>query len=625
MSLYRKYRPQTFEDVVGQDHVARTLRNALTARPPRVANAYLFTGPRGIGKTTNARLLAKCLNCEQGPTPRPCNQCDFCVSVTNNDQTMDLVEIDAASNTQVDKVRDVIIEKLNRRPTKEDGYRIFIIDEVHMLSGASFNALLKTLEEPPPYVVFILATTEYQKVPATITSRCQRFDFRRVGPADIVGRLQYVAKSENLVLQDDAARLIARHAEGALRDALTLLEQVSAFSGDSITAADVRLVLGGVSEELIHGLIESIASGDARAVLTATEAAVAEGASFGQLARDLTSYARDLMLLTVGFPGDEGLEPEEAALRQHHAHALGRPRIEALLTSLREAAKEMRENVDHRLILELTLVRATDAGFGQPLPAALPRQAAAAPAPPPRLAPVPPAWRTPPVQPATPAPAPIVPATVAPAPPPPPSVPSPTTIHDYEDAYGDEDLRPEPAAPPVTRQPEPPVPEPFPAEEAVYAEALSEAQVAAQEDAEEAPASPGTAPKKGRRIATYEDLLELWPALLMRIRKKIGVTAVAYLHDARPIAFTDVDVVLEFQREFHHAKATEASGRLPFEAVVNEVLDHPRRLRFQLAPRVVAAPVAEAPAPDDDEDEFEGDLLEYTQSIFGAEIVGRSG
>jgi len=239
---------------------------------------------------------------------------------------------------------------------------------------------LKTLEEPPPYVVFILATTEYQKVPATITSRCQRFDFRRVGPADIVGRLQYVAKSENLVLQDDAARLIARHAEGALRDALTLLEQVSAFSGDSITAADVRLVLGGVSEELIHGLIESIASGDARAVLTATEAAVAEGASFGQLARDLTSYARDLMLLTVGFPGDEGLEPEEAALRQHHAHALGRPRIEALLTSLREAAKEMRENVDHRLILELTLVRATDAGFGQPLPAALPRQAAAAPA-----------------------------------------------------------------------------------------------------------------------------------------------------------------------------------------------------------------------------------------------------
>ncbi|RYG73153.1 DNA polymerase III subunit gamma/tau, partial [bacterium] len=239
MSLYRKYRPQTFEDVVGQEHVARTLRNALTAVPPRVAHAYLFTGPRGIGKTTNARLLAKCLNCENGPTPVPCNQCDFCTRVTNNQPTMDLIEIDAASHTGVDNIRETIIDKVGTAPA-EGRYRVYIIDEVHMLSSSSFNALLKTLEEPPAHAIFILATTETHKVPATITSRCQRFDFRRVTPPDIAKRLQYVAECEGLKLHDEAAKIIARHAEGALRDALTLLEQVAAFSGEEITPADVR-------------------------------------------------------------------------------------------------------------------------------------------------------------------------------------------------------------------------------------------------------------------------------------------------------------------------------------------------------------------------------------------------
>ncbi|MDQ3813878.1 MAG: DNA polymerase III subunit gamma/tau, partial [Armatimonadota bacterium] len=266
MSLYRKYRPQTFEDVVGQEHIAQTLRNALDAQPLRVAHAYLFCGPRGTGKTTTARLLAKCLNCENGPIATPCNECDFCVRVRDNQAVMDLIEIDAASNTGVDNVRETIIEKVNVAPA-QGRYRVYIIDEVHMLSVSSFNALLKTLEEPPPHAIFVLATTDAHKVPPTITSRCQRFDFRRVGPRDIVRRLHYVAQHENLRLSEEAARLIAHTADGALRDALTLLEQVSAFAAEEISEADVRLVLGTVSQELLHQIMEAVAARDAVSVL----------------------------------------------------------------------------------------------------------------------------------------------------------------------------------------------------------------------------------------------------------------------------------------------------------------------------------------------------------------------
>ena len=743
MSLYRIYRPQTFEEVVGQEHVARTLRNALTAKPPRVAHAYLFTGPRGIGKTTNARLLAKCLNCEQGPTPTPCNQCDFCTRVAQNQPVMDLVEIDAASNTGVDNVRENIIDKVNMAPA-QGRYRVTIIDECfawgepvtladgsrvpigqivdrempvevlsyneqtghtepkpiarwmkkaphlpcvrvyfdnnrsivctfnhkfytpqgqrhaaeleagdfvyanyesitqhqfevaagaaigdghlsltgskmrgrlrmthgvaqldylnyktqllgdlvatppnfqpvtpgqfskvgtygvstlsrphlallhdelyqngrktitaaylervdelglalwylddgslvtahnhtllksgvqtsypnsratlslnsltdseahvvndwlhqkwgiesrvcltakgpviwttlagtrrlhqiiasfvppkmqykllpefrdgfempedngqsaglslsrvrkvepeappafvynievednhnyfvrdmlvancHMLSTTSFNALLKTIEEPPPHAIFILATTETHKVPQTIISRCQRFDFRRVTPADIARRLMFVAEAEKMTLQPEAAKLIARHADGALRDGLTLLEQVSAFSAEAISAADVRLVLGGVPQELLDGLIENVAAQNAAGVFELIEKAVEEGASFAQLSRDLTAYARDLLLLTVGFAGDEGLSAGEKSSRARHAEALGRARLERLITLLREAEKEMRQSTDHRLLLELTLVRVCD-GAGLSAPTALPNALPASPQP----------------------------------------------------------------------------------------------------------------------------------------------------------------------------------------------------------------------------------------------------
>ena len=630
MSLYRIYRPQTFEDVVGQEHVARTLRNALTAQPPRVAHAYLFTGPRGIGKTTNARLLAKCLNCENGPTPTPCNKCDFCVRVSQNQPVMDLVEIDAASQSGVDNVRDNIIDKVNMAPA-QGRYRVTIIDEVHMLSTASFNALLKTIEEPPPHAIFILATTETHKVPQTIISRCQRFDFRRVTPVDIAKRLTYVAECEKMVLQPEAAKLIARHADGALRDGLTLLEQVSAFSADEISAADVRLVLGGVPQELLDGLIESVANQDAAGVFGLIEKAVEEGASFAQLSRDLTAYARDLLLLTVGYNGDENLSAQENASRQRHAEMLGRGRLERLITLLRDAEKEMRQSTDHRLLLELTLVRVCD---GAALPAAQNAPVLAA---------------------ATPRPAFVKTREVA-------------------ESNGDNYAATEPSAPPAWRKPvrenilapkkiaEEIAPEPVVAESKIAPKIVNKAPIEMGEPAEfpvahEAPITQDAAPaeveiveaetvesptesdeptesasasskKKGRRIHDFDSLVELWPAVIMRIRKKIGVTAVAYLHDARPVGFSDEELILEFSKEFHHAKATEASKRLPFEEKINETLDKPRRLRLQMAtpaPKVESAPEIVEDDDDDGDLSSAGDIVEYAQNMFGAQIMGRSG
>lgn len=575
MSLYRKYRPQTFEDVVGQEHVAHTLRNALGAEPIRVAHAYLFCGPRGTGKTTTARLLAKCLNCEQGPTAIPCNQCDFCVRVRDNNAVMDLIEIDAASNTGVDNVRENIIEKVNVAPAV-GRYRVYIIDEVHMLSTSSFNALLKTLEEPPAHAIFVLATTDAHKVPATITSRCQRFDFRRVGPQDIVKRLQYVAQAEGIELQEAAARLIAQTADGALRDALTLLEQVAAFSPGSISEADVRVVLGTVSQELLMALMDAVTEANPAEVLTQIENATEEGVSFMQLARDLTHYCRELLLLTVGYEGSSGFSTIDKKRRHKHSTQLGRERLMVLVDALRQADKEMRQSTDHRLLLELTLVRAT-APLPQVVAAAPVATAASAPA---TAAPAP-AWRQPEKS-AAPKPAPVKPAKV--------ESPEPEAAPEHE--------RPDVAALEAAAQAEATEPAPAPAESA--------------------------ASKKGRRIRDFDEFVELWPAVLMRVKKKIGVSAVAYLHDALPVGLTPEEAILEFQKEFHYAKACEAAGRLPFEQVLNECMDSPRRLKFKLAAPKEAPPPEPEPEPPNDDDDEE-DVFKLAQSMFGAQVVGRSG
>lgn len=585
MSLYRKYRPQTFEDVVGQDHVAHTLRNALGTDPVRIAHAYLFCGPRGTGKTTSARLLAKCLNCEQGPTSTPCNECDFCVRVSTNQSVMDLIETDAASNRGIDNVRE-LIAGVGSAPA-QGRYRIYIIDEVHMLTTEAFNALLKTLEEPPPHAIFVLATTDAHKVPTTITSRCQRFDFRRVGPRDIIGRLQYVAQSEGLELSAEAARLIADTADGALRDALTLLEQVSAFSTTTIDDADVRLVLGTVSRELIEGLMHAISRQDAVEILTHIENALDEGASFSQLTRDLVAYCRDLLLLTIGYEAESTLSDEQKQMRRQMADVIGRARLLATIEGLCAAEKEMRQSTDHRLLLELALVRAVS----EPLPAQT-QNTSAVPVPAGMVAPA----RT-----ARPA---ITPRSAPPvsAPPRPASMQT--------------------AVPPASAE------QPAPEEK--------EPEAAAQEPATAAPAQPDTsasapAParkkRKGRRIHNMDEFRELWPAVLMRIRRRIGMVAVAYLHDAYPYALTPTTAVLEFQKEFHYAKACEEAKRHPFEQVLNECLDMPRRLEFRLAEPKPEPVKIEEPEPaaqhdeDDDENEEDEDIVAMTQQLFAAEII----
>ena len=245
-ALYRKWRSQTFDEVVGQEHVTQTLRNALSE--DRIAHAYLFAGPRGTGKTSSARILAKALNCTAPEGERPCNHCPTCQAITEG-RMIDLIEIDAASNNSVDDIRE-LRDKVGFRPS-EGRYKIYIIDEVHMLSNSAFNALLKTLEEPPPHARFVLATTEPHKIPATVLSRCQRFDFRRIPAPEIAGHLRHIVTVEGFGAEDDALLAIARAAQGCMRDAVSLLDQMLAYGADAITLAQVQQVLGAVNAEAV--------------------------------------------------------------------------------------------------------------------------------------------------------------------------------------------------------------------------------------------------------------------------------------------------------------------------------------------------------------------------------------
>jgi DNA polymerase-3 subunit gamma/tau len=287
----RKYRPQTFAEVVGQEHITRTLQNSVTSG--RLAQAWLFVGPRGIGKTSTARILAKALNCSAGPTPEPCGTCDACLEIAEG-RSLDVIEIDGASNNGVDHIRD-IRDSAAYAPARGK-FKIYLIDEVHMLTTGAFNALLKTLEEPPPHVKFIFATTEAQKVPATITSRCQRFDLRRIPADSIQKHLLYIASREAIVLDADAAAAIARGADGGLRDAESMLDQMVAFCGDRIARADVMDVFGFTPLEVVQGLAGSILAGDARKSLDTVAAQSEAGKDLTRLVAELVVHLRDLVV-----------------------------------------------------------------------------------------------------------------------------------------------------------------------------------------------------------------------------------------------------------------------------------------------------------------------------------------
>lgn len=287
----RKYRPQTFDEVVGQDHITRTLQNAVSAN--RLAQAYLFVGPRGIGKTSTARILAKALNCVNGPTTTPCGVCDACKEITDG-RSLDVIEIDGASNNGVENIRD-LRDNAAYAPARGP-FKIYLIDEVHMLSTGAFNALLKTLEEPPPHVKFIFATTEAQKLPATITSRCQRFDLRRIPAALIAKHLTFIADSEKISLEPAAAEAIARGAEGGLRDAESMLDQMVAFCGEKIHAQDVMDVFGFTSKETVVGLADHLFARDAGGALGIVTEQSDAGKDLSRLTSDLIAHLRDLLV-----------------------------------------------------------------------------------------------------------------------------------------------------------------------------------------------------------------------------------------------------------------------------------------------------------------------------------------
>ena len=348
----RRYRPQQFADLIGQEHVAQALVNALESG--RVAHAYLFTGARGVGKTSAARILAKALNCVAGPTATPCDACDSCVSVAVG-QDMDVLEIDGASNNKVEEVRDL---RANVSQKTHARYKIYIIDEVHMLTTQAFNALLKTLEEPPPHVKFIFATTEVQKIPVTILSRCQRFDFANVGPAKIFDQLKRIVGREGHEADDDALRLVARRAAGSMRDSQSLLDQLLASGSGRLTADHVHAVLGSTGDERVLGLATAILAGDPKTALGLIAEWVERGLQLGELVDQLIEYWRALMLAGCGSDlRDLPLSPPAREAIQKQPGTVSLDTVLAGLEILTTTKARMRGSSHAQVLIEMAVVR----------------------------------------------------------------------------------------------------------------------------------------------------------------------------------------------------------------------------------------------------------------------------
>lgn len=350
----RRYRPQAFGELIGQEHVAKALTQAINSN--RVGHAYLFTGARGVGKTSAARVLAKALNCVHGPTPTPCNECDVCLGVISGDD-VDNIEIDAASNTGVDNIRD-LRQNASVRASR-CRYKIYIIDEVHMLSKSAFNALLKTLEEPPEHVKFIFATTEPDKIPITILSRCQRFDFAGIESSAIAQRLSQIATAENVEIDDEALAVLSIRAAGSMRDSQSLLEQLLASGGKKITASDVYTLLGVAPGERIGGLVESIVSRNAAAAIASLDEAIAGGADVGQLVDQLLGYFRDVMAIVVGCDTSQlrYVLPSQYEQTRDLGSRLGVHTVLAMIQVLDHTSSRMRGSLHTRTLAEMAVVR----------------------------------------------------------------------------------------------------------------------------------------------------------------------------------------------------------------------------------------------------------------------------
>jgi DNA polymerase-3 subunit gamma/tau len=353
--LARKWRPKGFDDLAGQDPIMRILKNAITQG--KIAHAYIFSGPRGVGKTSSARILAKALNCTEGPTPSPCGICASCTSITDG-SSVDVTEIDGASNNSVDDIRD-LRERVKYAPSSSK-YKIYIIDEVHMLSGSAFNALLKTLEEPPAHVIFVLATTEMKKIPATVLSRCQHMPFRRISAGEIKARLRHISDTEGIHISSSALGLVARAADGSMRDSLTMLDQISSFSAD-INEEDVMNLLGITEFSLLSRVASALITGDRVAILETINLLTEQGTDIRVFTRELVQFFRDLLVASVmKDPGNSlDFSDEEMSAVREITGTTSEDQLTLMLTEIMKADADVRYASSPRLALEMALIRAS--------------------------------------------------------------------------------------------------------------------------------------------------------------------------------------------------------------------------------------------------------------------------
>ncbi|HEY4097683.1 MAG TPA: DNA polymerase III subunit gamma/tau [Baekduia sp.] len=578
-SLYRRHRPRTFDDVIGQEHVVRTLRNAI--EQGKVHHAYLFVGSRGTGKTSMAKMLAACLNCVNGPTVDPCGVCESCVSIASA-TSMDVIEMDAASNNSVDDIRE-LRDSVQYAPVT-GRYKIYILDEAHMLSSAAWNAFLKTLEEPPPSTVFVLATTEAHKIMDTVVDRCHRFDFRRPTVEQLATVVQRVAQKESIEVAPEAVALVARNATGSYRDALGTLEQLVTYSGSSIATEDVLAVLGVADDDLLFGALDAIGARDARSAWHIAARLADSGREPAQFLKDLETHARDVLVTqTLGeVPSQLRITAERDARLADQAQRLTGADTVRLLDLLAAGMRLSKDGADAQTQLEVALVKAAAPEVDPSTRALLarlerlegvlagaPRVAAPAPAPPAAALPAAPQAAAPTPQAAPPAPDPTPPAAPpqAAAPPAPtPAAPQPPPAE-------------EPAAPPVPTPPTPaptpsaPQPPPQSAEPALAAPA---AVAVAEPEPEPAPPP---APVGELDLRMVE---ELWPAVLQNVAESNKLVA-GCLAEARPLAVSGRDLTLAFTPEhgFQKKKCEDAAARTLAADAFHSLVGVTPRLLFE--------------------------------------------
>jgi DNA polymerase-3 subunit gamma/tau len=631
-SLYRRHRPGSFDEVVGQAHVVRTLRNAV--EQDKVHHAYLFIGSRGTGKTSMAKILARSLNCERGgPTVAPCGECESCVTIAAG-TSMDVIEMDAASNRSVDDVRD-LRERVAYAPSGGH-WKVYILDEAHMLTKEAWNAFLKTLEEPPPRTVFVLATTESHKVMPTIADRCQRFDFQRPSLEQISEVLNRVAVSESITIDAGAVAMIARSAQGSFRDALGTLDQLVAYGGENVGLDEVLEMLGAVDADLLFEAVDAVVAADPKAVLLGVEKMARSGRDPSQFARDLLAHLRHLLVTqTTGeVPTTFVVTATDTTRIQQQAGALGAAALVRTIDELAAALTAVREGDDARMAVEIALLKAARPDLDPSTEGLLRRiekleaqLAAGGPTPvPPTPAPGPTPDPTPPTPDPTPGPPP------APTPEPQPPTPEPTPPEPQIQRPTPE---PSPARPDAPEPPPPTADAPpaggAPAGAPRGAQAAEQPSTAGETGvtgpaagAPPSAESPGAPPSL--ESPDLDQVTRIWPAILDKLAEKAPALAATF-EGARPVAFDDDGLEIGFppDQPFNKRKAESPDRRQAlidaFEAVTGEGVG-PRYVLLEEADdeAAPAAPPPDTPAPGSDGID-EDELLERLKSEFDAEEV----